>query len=808
MADLLYWIFFGLSKMIYSAIPALYDAFSFFAKNEFFDIDTDIREIWGHLYVLLSVLVLFAIAIKLINAIVNPDVLTDSKKGVKKAYFSAIIAVFLTILTPYIFTLLVHVEKDIIDNHIIEKQLFGYNESVDGGKIIAWTAITSFIDLNKLSEETDYVLPSDTIQSNDNHIYAFNKDIDEGFEEINNVQPWKYSETVDQHPILMAISGFIIVYELVLLVMDTALRSIKLGLLQIMTPIILGAYIFKSDILKNWVKEYIKTYLQIFLLLIAISFLTQILRLLPNILVGSTFDSNWLVVGIINMLAIFACLRLVKQIVPLINTIFGTKIQGKGGIKGRLGDMAAVGGLAQKAWGAIGTGTKNVGKLTGKGALAAAGAVPYGVATGISRFATGERGKGFANRMKSGTSFKDLSGIRAVRTAGSAVNSATISALKTGSFGKIKESFNSKINTPVEKARKMAAINDNLLEIVTNSETGNSVTSETNIPNKMAANERLANRITRIGGSRVDSANKDYQRALIRASLAKGIDSDNNAIKTLMTNAMGRYSVGSVEQRMISDKLAMYDSNGTTSELRDFINSNSDLFDDATLEGLVGKNGKLISKDRKLSYALSEDLGFTQSEKDNLGRGSAAVSFTASTLDSAAKSSKENLDIAVSGEMLTELEKMEVDKYIGAMQDINGSLAFAIGRTDAENKLQRSDYLSGSQISSPSTSDNNNTSNTSSSEDQLESSSTSDSSSPTDSFDEVQPATLNSNAKNANDYFGSQNEARIEYLRKKGDLTDSEKAELFNLTSGRTGARQEQRSAARDYRNNGRTIDE
>ena len=354
----IYWIFFGLSKMIYGLIPGLYQAFEFFGTVQFFDLDTDIKTIWGNLYVLLSVLVLFAIAIKLINAIVNPDVLSDSKKGVKKVYFKAFVAVFLTVLTPYMFTLLVHVQENIYENRTIEKIFFDAPTDENPGKVIAWTAITSFIDLKQLAEQTDgtehaYNLDTSGLDNPDSHVFVLAEDVDTGLDNIYKSQPWQYTETVHQNPILMLIAGCFIAYEFILLVMDTALRSIKLGLLQMMTPVILGAYIFKEDILKKWALEYIKTFIQIFLLLISISLMTKVLSVLPNILeLGNKYPDNpsWLLIGIIDILAIIATLRLIRQVIPLINKIFGTNIQEKGGIRGRLGEMAAVGGLAQRAW--------------------------------------------------------------------------------------------------------------------------------------------------------------------------------------------------------------------------------------------------------------------------------------------------------------------------------------------------------------------------------------------------------------------------------------------------------------------------
>lgn len=385
----MYWIFFALCKLLYGVIPGLYDAFEFFGTYQFFDLDNDIKTIWGNLYVLLSVLVLFAIAIKLINAIVNPDVLDDKKNGVKKVFIKAFVAVFLTVLTPYMFTLLVDVQENIFTNKTIDKIFFNASGNQNTGHVIAWTAITSFINLDELAEVTAttnhaYNLDTSAVSegsTSNSHIYILSEDVDVGLNNIYKSQPWQYTDTVHQNPILMLLAGAFIVYEFILLVMDTALRSIKLGILQMMTPIILGAYIFKEDILKKWALEYIKTFVQVFLLLISISLMTKVLSLLPNIMAGPNWPNNpsWLLIGIINTLAIMATLRLVHQIIPLINKIFGTNIEGKGGIRGRLGEMAVVGGLAQRAWDSF---RQNPARALTAPVSAVGGALAHNVAAG------------------------------------------------------------------------------------------------------------------------------------------------------------------------------------------------------------------------------------------------------------------------------------------------------------------------------------------------------------------------------------------------------------------------------------------
>ncbi|MBR3512403.1 MAG: hypothetical protein IKN74_05565 [Clostridia bacterium] len=96
-----------------------------------------------------------------------------------------------------------------------------------------------------------------------------------------------------------------------------------------------------------------------------------------NILYGVEYAGfDWLISGLTKLLVIMAILQLIKKLPDLINTIFGTAIKDRGGIKGRLGEMAGIGGMAQKAWTSLGTGAKNLAKLgaTAPAALGFAGA--------------------------------------------------------------------------------------------------------------------------------------------------------------------------------------------------------------------------------------------------------------------------------------------------------------------------------------------------------------------------------------------------------------------------------------------------
>ena len=380
-------IFFSISTSLTAVVPILYSLFDYLASAEILT-NNEMEQIWKNLYVILSVLILFAISIKLINSIVNPDVLTDKKKGAKKTFISAIISVLLVVIMPIMFNTLHEIQKKVLTENIIQKYVFGDENASRGGEKLAWVAISSCINLNTI----DALSPGDMGLVEKNGIwepenpepgsaYAFMLQLGAMRIGVNLANAASSTLTngristnldlnsiVEFHPFILLIFLIVISYELIILLLDTALRAFKLVLLEMMTPIILGAYVFKQDILKNWILEYIKTFLQIFLLIVALSFMEYIIPVATSI---SESSNDFLFRGIIRMLLYIGVLRLVKQIIPIVNKIFGTNIQGKGGIKGRLGEMAVVGGLAQKAWGAIGTGVKNIGKLGLQAPLAA-----------------------------------------------------------------------------------------------------------------------------------------------------------------------------------------------------------------------------------------------------------------------------------------------------------------------------------------------------------------------------------------------------------------------------------------------------
>lgn len=408
---IIFWIFI---QWIYPLIRDFYNIFLILSTYKFLSLE-DIKTLQNNLYVLMSVIALFAVGFKLIQIIVNPDLMEDKKKGIRSTYVRVLLAVLLVIIVPFAFNILIYnddsIQNHIIDNSVIQKQIFGIDTGdQDVGQILAWESFSAFVQLCTQQDKTNGDCTGVSEQDNiDEYNCAKRADADcgEGESGINSIRNWDESMwgsyDYKWNPLLSLVAGVVILYEMVLLCMDTALRSIKLTLLQLMTPIVLGAYIFKEDILGKWAKEIISTFLSLFLKVVAITYMIIGVSKIGTIFSDGTLNtnmgggahimSNWLAQSLIKMLIIVGLLQLFKQIPNLINTIFGTHIQSRGGIKGRLGEMAGVGALAQRAWSAIG----NVARHPVKAASAVGSAIG-GTASHIA--ASVSRGRGLRERMQ------------------------------------------------------------------------------------------------------------------------------------------------------------------------------------------------------------------------------------------------------------------------------------------------------------------------------------------------------------------------------------------------------------------------
>lgn len=395
---------------IYPFIVKVYAIFYNLANTRFLEGTDVINKLSANIYVLVSVVMLFAFSVTILSAIVNPDLLTDGKKGVAAAFKRAIIGLALMILIPFMFNELYALQKNVMTNSLIEKIIVGADFSCkdndpdcevggNGGQVIAGTLISSVLypDENFADENGNINVNADVADSytkmvteNIDYIGAVKKDINAVVDGTGgsdgDALKWDFDDDAYAFHfdgLLAMVVGGVTIYILVLFSIDVAVRVFKLAFLELTAPISIVGYMAAGDkILSSWFKEVGKTFADLFVRIAALAFY---LFLISNI--SSLFDNLGSKSGSFTYKAFFKAFLVVgmlifaKQVPDVIGNIFGVKIESKGGIGGRLGSMAAVGKQAQKAWGAMkkfavaGTALAMTGPA---GAVAAAGAIGLG----------------------------------------------------------------------------------------------------------------------------------------------------------------------------------------------------------------------------------------------------------------------------------------------------------------------------------------------------------------------------------------------------------------------------------------------
>lgn len=381
-------------KPIYKFIPNVYSIFYNIANTRLFqEGDTTVQQLSANIYVLVSVVMLFAFSVTILSAIVNPDLLSDKKKGVAAIFKRSIIGLVLIVVIPFAFDEMYKIQENVMDNNLIEKIIVGSDfkcregeegeceKGGNGGQVIAGNLISSVLypidDEVEISEDLNESY-SDMVRKDIKNIGIIAKNINITTDgDTKNWGKFDDDNYAFQFDGLIAIvAGIATCYILLLYAIDMAVRVFKLTFLELTAPISIVAYMASGEkVLNSWGKEVMKTFLDVFVRIAAMAiylfFISSLASYLNTIDKG---DHDWSFT--LKALLIVGMLMFVKQLPDYVNKVFGTDIKLQGGIGGRLGQMAVVGKQAQDAWGKV----KNVAKAT----PLIAGSAAVGAATGLT----------------------------------------------------------------------------------------------------------------------------------------------------------------------------------------------------------------------------------------------------------------------------------------------------------------------------------------------------------------------------------------------------------------------------------------
>lgn len=235
--------------------------------------------------------------------------------------------------------------------------------------------------ITKLAEEFDS--NDDLINNNANLANYFRTSGDESgdnrkFEELGDILNWRIDNVyvVNYLPFISTVAGIYLVFLLITICIDIAMRAIKLCFLQMIAPISIVSYVDPKESsgdskLRRWASEAGKTYAMLFIRLATVFLVIRFVSIIASSVFERDFlsaiDSDykmWIFVFLILGAFVFA-----KQVPKLLENLLNIKSSGEfslnpiKNITSNVGASAAIGG----AVGLAGGFAANAGNIVGKG---------------------------------------------------------------------------------------------------------------------------------------------------------------------------------------------------------------------------------------------------------------------------------------------------------------------------------------------------------------------------------------------------------------------------------------------------------
>ena len=342
-----------IDAVVYNLISLVYDLLLDIAGATPFD-----NEIFGtfadRIYALLGLFMLFKVSFSLIKYIVNPDEFSDKVKGGKKLVMNIIITLVLIVAAPPAFDLMYKVQTTLLNEHVVENLILGSGigaseegKQIDAEKQGDRIKVAVFSAFYSPDDQTCALAnPEDTTAFKTACSSFLGENVATAYSEAyiaGSVNDMIHKE-VDGEPLFMqkkqSGDGYMFNYMFIVstvvgcitaliflgFCIDIAIRAVKLGFLQLISPIPIISYIdpnsSKSGMFSKWIKEVGKTFIDLFIRLAAVYFaITLIAALMQNPDLGT--DNLVARVFIILGILIFT-----KQIPKLLGDLMGVKIDG------------------------------------------------------------------------------------------------------------------------------------------------------------------------------------------------------------------------------------------------------------------------------------------------------------------------------------------------------------------------------------------------------------------------------------------------------------------------------------------------
>lgn len=378
----------GIDYLVYTllgwVIEGIFNLSSIFANKDVTEI------IYTRIYTVLAIFMVFKLTFSFIKYVVSPDTMVDKEQGVGKIIARTLTMLAILIILPTIFF-----KSDIfpgqnapiftmLQNGVIKtlpKVILGISDdngnttttAKENGNVMALNMLSSLYYPNECKDAA--------VCDSDNKLTSLS-----GFSTSLNMTDTNSSYVYYYMWPLTTLCGIILVFILVGIAVDVAIRVFKLMILQMIAPIPVMTYIdpksSKDGAFNSWIKTFTTTYLDIFIKLGTVYLL---LLLVKEFFSGKLFGNVYKTLGFAsgNFVMIFLIIGLfqfAKEAPKFIKDALGIKDSGGGSFMGK-----ALSGMAGAAAGFAG------GLATGglSGGLS-------GIMTGASSGLAGKPGQAFA----------------------------------------------------------------------------------------------------------------------------------------------------------------------------------------------------------------------------------------------------------------------------------------------------------------------------------------------------------------------------------------------------------------------------
>lgn len=342
---------FWLDRIVYGFISVVYNLFTDIAQTTIFS-DDIFSPFSQKIYALLGIFMLFKVSFSILTYIVDPDSFLDKSKGFSKLIGNIVITLGLLVLTPWIFSQAMDIQRIVLKNNILGK-LFSSSSNTtiiinDYGNVMAYETLQAFYHIDSESypncsgdmyDNIDGIrasvtncVDSITFSNSDNVskdnivdtlVYSYN---------TNSVNVYMDSDLLflkdsnDNYvmsylPILSTLAGGAIVLLLIVFCFDVAVRSIKLGFLRMLAPVPIISRIDPKkgkETFDKWLKVCISTYLDLFIRLLAIYFaIFVVTQVINSSFVDSVTKETIQVNAFVKVFIILGALLFAKQLPKL-----------------------------------------------------------------------------------------------------------------------------------------------------------------------------------------------------------------------------------------------------------------------------------------------------------------------------------------------------------------------------------------------------------------------------------------------------------------------------------------------------------